>query len=390
MRLNSLRALLALLALPLLASASLGDERAALVKARQDAAEADRRALALERDAAGAEDLAAQARARSTAVAARIQAAEAGIAAANARVAIVGAMQRAQAARLAEKQGPLIRLTAALQLMTRRPALVTLARPGSTADLVHVRALLASVMPVVRERTAGLRAEVARGRALKRSADLAATSLRDGRARLEGERLQLARLEAAERARARRFANSAMFEADRATALGEEARDLTTLMGEIEGQAGIAARLARLPGPVLRPDRPGDVAAPQASARVQRNPPYRLPVIGEVVSGLGEVSAEGVRARGLTIATAPGAIAVAPTRGRVAFAAPYRGYGRIVIIDHGEGWTTLITGLDALDVGVGEAVERGSPLGRAGTSRPRVTVELRRAGRPIDITPLVS
>lgn len=384
------RAALAVAALILLGAASLGDERAALVKARQDAAISGARAQALERDAASAKDAAAQARARSAAVAARIQAAEADIAAANARVNIVAAMQRAQASRLAERQGPLIRITAALQLVTRRPALVTLARPGSTADLVHVRALLASVMPVVRERTAGLRAEVARGRALRRSADLAAASLRGGRARLEGERLQLARLETAERARARRFANSAMFESDRATALGEEARDLTDLVDEIEGQSAIAARLARLPGPVPRPERPGEARPPEASARAQRNPPYRLPVIGEVVSGLGEVSEAGVRARGLTIATAPGAIAVAPTRGRVAFAARYRGYGQIVIIDHGEGWTTLITGLDALNVSVGEAVERGSPLGRAGTNRPRVTVELRRAGRPIDITPLVS
>jgi len=98
-----------------------------------------------------------------------------------------------------------------------------------------------------------------------------------------------------------------------------------------------------------------------------------------------------VRAKGLTLETRPGAQVVAPTRGRIAYAAEYRGFGKIVIIDHGQGWTSLITNLAALDVKVGDPVAQGSPLGRADTGRrPTVTVELRRNGRPVDITPLVS
>ena len=36
---------------------------------------------------------------------------------------------------------------------------------------------------------------------------------------------------------------------------------------------------------------------------------------------------------------------VAPAAGRIAYAGPFRGYGTIVIIDHGGGWTSLISGL---------------------------------------------
>jgi septal ring factor EnvC (AmiA/AmiB activator) len=90
-------------------------------------------------------------------------------------------------------------------------------------------------------------------------------------------------------------------------------------------------------------------------------------------------------ARGLTIATRPGAQVVAPTSGRIAFAGPFRGYGNIVVIDHGLGWTTLLTSLAALNVKVGDSVDAGAPIGRAGPDRPTITVELRRRGTPVDI-----
>src|SRR3546814_18640567 len=62
----------------------------------------------------------------------------------------------------------LFRSVAALQMMARRPPALTLVQPGSLTDLVHVRSLLASTLPVIRERTAGLRAEVEEGNRLRR------------------------------------------------------------------------------------------------------------------------------------------------------------------------------------------------------------------------------
>jgi septal ring factor EnvC (AmiA/AmiB activator) len=92
----------------------------------------------------------------------------------------------------------------------------------------------------------------------------------------------------------------------------------------------------------------------------------------------------------LTLATASGAQVIAPTAGRIAYAGAFRGYGHIVIVDHGGGWTTLITNLASVAVGVGDTVDQGSPLGRAATRKPTITVELRRSGQPVDITPLVA
>ena len=81
---------------------------------------------------------------------------------------------------------------------------------------------------------------------------------------------------------------------------------------------------------------------------------------------------------------------MAPAAGRIAYAGPFRSYGRIVIIDHGGGWTSLVTDMIALSARVGDRVEQGAPIGRAGAGRPTITVELRRAGQPVDIATLVS
>ena len=142
----------------------------ALLAAKREADEATRRSQQLEQQAAQATNEAARARAEAAALAARIEAAEADISAAEARVRIIAVLAAQQRARLAEKQAPLVRLTAALQTMARRPPALALVQPGSVDDVVHIRSLLASTLPVVRARTAALRYEVERGEQLRRQA----------------------------------------------------------------------------------------------------------------------------------------------------------------------------------------------------------------------------
>lgn len=369
---------------------SVEDERARLVVARTAAEQARARSARLEREASRARDAAAEAQAKEAAVAARIQGFEAEIGASEARVAILSTLQRRQARRLARQQGPIVRLMAALQSLARRPVATALVQPGSIADLVHVRATLATVLPVVKTRTEAVRGELERARRLREGAALAARALQRSRGRLAQERVALASLEAQHRLRARDLDRGAMFEQDRAIALGEDARDIVDLMGTLDEQADIRARLIALPGPVPRPANPeATEAAAEESPSPGATPPYRLPLAGPVVTGLGEVASTGVRSRGLTFAPRAQSLAVAPAGGKIVFAGPFRRYGSIVVIDHGDGWTSLVTGLGQLNVRVGEQVVQGAPLGRAAGERPRVTVELRRRGRPVDITPLI-
>lgn len=80
----------------------------------------------------------------------------------------------------------------------------------------------------------------------------------------------------------------------------------------------------------------------------------------------------------------------APASGRVTYAGRFRGYGFVLIIDHGDGWSSVVTNLAALDVAQGQRVEGGATVGRTGAERARVGVELRYQGRPAPITALLA
>lgn len=381
--------LIAMLAIGELAGAqvpTLQEQQGRLQDATAASQAAQARSAELERQAASERDQAVQARQQQAAAAERIKAAEADIAAARARIAIVDRQLADQRTRVAERQGPIMRLIAALQSMSRRPAALGLVQPGSTEDMVHVRAVLGTVMPVVEARTADVRGELDRIRKLRADAEAAVAALRESRRRLEGERIALVRLEAEHRLRSKELDKSALVESDKALAMGEQARDIVDQMAVMGDAAETQGELQALPGPLPRPPQPGDVPAPRRSGG---GAPYMLPVQGVVVTGFGELSPTGVRARGPTFATAAGAQAIAPASGKILYASAFRDYGGIVIIDHGNGWTTLITGLAEVNVRKGEDVTQGRAVGRAGTENPRVTVELRRRGRPMDFTRLL-
>ncbi len=367
------------------------DERQALARAKAQSILAEARAGRLEKIAAEQMNEAEAVKARAAAVAARIQATEADISAAESRIVIIDRLRSEQRDRLAAKQEPAMRLMAALQTLSRRPPALALVQPGSVTDLVHVRAVLAGLIPRLRARTADLRAEIDRSKILRADADRALVGLETAQNRLAEQRQGLLAVFAQRRAVADQTTGQALAEQDKAMAMGEKARDIVELLGRVSVEGEVRDRLAALPGPLIRPTGTGsNDNAPVATVQADQDSiPYRLPVIGTVVQGLGEVSSVGVRSRGLTLSVRPGAQLVAPSGGTIAFAGPFRGYGNIVIIDHGRGWSSVVTSIAALDVRVGDSVLQGSPLGRAGDEQPRVTVELRQKNIPVDITRFV-
>lgn len=368
---------------------SLAEEQRALVSAREQSDRAQQRSSALRRQAEAATNEAERISSQAASLAARIQAAEADIRAARARIAIVGRLQQQQRARLAEKQGPVVRLTAALQMMTRKPTALALVEPRSLDELIYIRSIMSTVVPEIEQRTASLRSEVAQGEKLRVQSARAIASLNESQQHLAQRRNQLAGLKANERSGGQQFSDDAGLEQDRALALGEEARDILDLMDQIRESGAVRESLSRLDGPLLRPNQKGDSSAAGAARNSDVANAYRLPVIGDIVTGLGEISDSGYRSRGLTIEVEPRAQIVAPAAGRVAFSGRYRGYGNILIIEHDANWTSLITNMATTSAEVGDVVVQGAPVGRSGQNDLNVTVELRRNGRPIDIAALV-
>lgn len=364
------------------------DAQKALADAEAQGRDARTRAEALEAKAASAVAAADKTAQESAALAARVQESEAQIAANEAKIGLIERQRVGLRAELAQKQRPLVELTAALQRLARRPAIFSVLRPGTLTDAVYLRAVLETMLPEVARRTAGLRAAIERGRALQVQAEQASTDLRTSQGELNRRRQQLAALEARQRLDSRSASGIADRENERALKLAEEARDLGGLIGELDKAGRLRDQLAALPGPVLRPAQPQNAAVAAAieppAAPTNAPAQYQLPVTGRLVAGFGALGAGQVQSRGISIAARGGAQVVAPGAGRVVFAGPYQGYGTIVIIEHGGGWTSLITGLAVLDVRVGRDVVAGSPIGQAGPGRPILALELRKDGATVN------
>ncbi len=116
------------------------------------------------------------------------------------------------------------------------------------------------------------------------------------------------------------------------------------------------------------------------------------PVDAPIARGFGRVVDEEFRTetfrKGVDFAALAGDPVRAVAAGEVRFAGWFRGYGRIVILDHGEGYFTVSGHLDRVDVTVGDAPDEGEVLGTVGDtgslSGPRLYFEIRRGAEPLD------
>jgi septal ring factor EnvC (AmiA/AmiB activator) len=231
------------------------------------------------------------------------------------------------------------------------------------------------------ERDAEARAAQQAAMARKRSADQEAA--------VEKQRQQLA----AEAARARALAlahpgptpveraahAAAVARADKLAAEQQAAAQKQQLLLQAHAEQARLAALSRSAGPGL------SASVPKATL-----------VAGRLVRAWGATTEDGA-ATGATFSAAPAAFVASPCAGRVGFAAPFRSYGKLMIIECGKGYDFVLAGMDRMDVPIGHAVRAGEPLGRMpdydaahGTDRPGLYVELRKNGVAIDPMPYLN
>ena len=115
------------------------------------------------------------------------------------------------------------------------------------------------------------------------------------------------------------------------------------------------------------------------------------PIAGTVVAGFGRSTAgrfgTTIVRNGIEVAAPEGATARAVHEGTVAFAAPFAGYGVLVIVDHGASAFTLYGHLAEAAVAPGARVRRGEAVGTVGlvpAGGAALYFELRIDGRPVD------
>ena len=341
---------------------------------------------------------------------------------------------------------------AALQRLAAQPPEALIAAPGSPLETVRSAMLLRVAVPAIEDRADRLRAQLhdlalVRGQIAAEQAELSRAT-----AALGGERSRLTGL--IERKKELERSTLAAHEAaqERAQRLAGEAKDLRDLLQRLERIARqredrlardralreahlraereareaarrekadreMAAKLDQEREAQERAERKAEAARQETeAARAEtegslqptpvniakpsnvrnfpgspRSAALVMPARGKLVVGFGEREAGADEtSKGLTIEARAASQVVAPYDGKIVYAGHFRGYGQILIIEHGGRYHSLLAGLDQIDGVVGQWVLAGEPVGvMSGTpgGKPRLYMELRRTGQPINPLP---
>ncbi len=288
----------------------------------------------------------------------------------------------------------------ALQRLAVRPPQALLVTPNDPNDVVRSGLLLRTAIPRMDGRAATIRAELADLAQLQEDIKARRNELAGAGSELNAERRRMADL-ADQKAGLLQETRGALDDTTkRVDQLVRNATDLADLLAKLNerGRAQRALDKARpRPKPTLAlaaPRRPPP--APVAVTRIsQARGNLIVPASGRIVLRFGERNEFGSTAKGITFVTRPGAQVVAPYDGLIVFADRFRQYGLILIIEHGEGYHSLMAGLARVDATVGQWVLGGEPVGVT-TGAPdqikpetnsKLYVEFRRQGQPINPLP---
>lgn len=110
-----------------------------------------------------------------------------------------------------------------------------------------------------------------------------------------------------------------------------------------------------------------------------------MPARGTIVTRYGEETSKGVSSKGIIVKTRPQAQVISPFDGNVIFAGPFRGYGNLIIIEHGKGYLSLLAGLDSINCELGQMLLAGEPVGQMpDSSDSKLYIEIRKDNHPIN------
>lgn len=325
--------------------------------------------------------------------AARIQSKEADVAQLEKDLRGLREVETKKVSMLERRSAELANTLAALQRLGRQPPSAFLTRPQTAIDAVRSASLLGNVVPSLRAEAIDLGEEIAALKQLRDEIFEDRQRLNSAATQLDAERKKLDRLVRRKRAEQNRFSEHAKEQADRALRLAAKAKSIRDLIGRLDAaqharnkpaKSGKKKRFLGLNQALLG-------GRPFSSARGG----LPLPAHGQISLKFGQLDDTGRPLRGIYIETMGLARVTAPYDGQIVYAGPFRDYGQLLIIAHGEGYHTLLAGMSQIDGIVGQWVLSGEPIGQMGPGntadrsleKPKLYVELRRHGEPINPLP---
>ena len=304
------------------------------------------------------------------------------------RVQELSAQEQDLTKKLEADHGSMATTILALERMRRIPPELLIVRPGAPLETAQTALLLQNLLPALNQRAEALSHDIKNLNDVREKLASDQKKLLTTKADLEKQNKALADM-MAKREKDFKSANAAYKSSTaRAERIAAEAQSLTELVSRIEDDPAappVSVREHEDPAPRKK----------QARSKAGRPGKGTWPVSGRALARYGDYDDMGAEIKGLKISAASKSIVIAPMQGTVKYAGTFRNYGHLVILDHANGYHSLIAGMSRPQVAIGQTIKAGEPLGYMPSSSSQdgpltLYYELRRDGEPVDPSNLFS
>lgn len=369
---------------------------------QQKAAEQDRAALDAKRESARGEI--ARLQGELVKLGAEVETYENAARAADARLGALLKDEAALNAQIFKNRADLYTLLAALQRIDRNPPPALATHPDDARSAAQAALLIATMTQRVSDKAQLLTRQLDTLQEVRAEIGTQKQRLAETELKLREKRGQITALIKEKKTQEATLGEQSNAAQKRADQYAREAKSLRELIANLEADADVTPRVKPdsgagqsgqitphgIPVPQLKPSResaPEPLVLPDtlrfADARGKLRPPAR----GRLVYKFNQSLSGGEKAKGVTVSTRSGAQVLAPFSGRIEFDGAFKNYSRVVILNVGDGYFIVLTGMAESFGEKGQNVVAGEPLGRMGEDGAQLYIEFRKSGTPIDPLP---
>jgi len=287
----------------------------------------------------------------------------------------------------------LIKTLAALQNLALRPTESLLVQPLTPVDIIRSAMILRETVPYLEENANRIRKQLQGIESKKKRIEQQIGEIAKQKNVLKIEYRQMDKMSKQKSALYKQIEKKSIDAKKKVDKLALQAQDLRDLLTKLEKQRQEAEKRRKdeerrkqeekqhLDLIKSQPESITNMVSGFAKAKGK----LPIPARGTIVTKYGEQKTKGVSAKGITIATRQGAQVISPFDGTVIFAGPFRGYGNMIIVEHGEGYLSLMSGLGNIDIELGQMLLAGEPVGKmANQPDTELYVEIRKNNQPIN------
>ena len=280
--------------------------------------------------------------------------------------------------KLSNKQ--LFRVMKGLQTLALRPTELLVFQSKTPVDMLRSRDLMRYSLPSIGQMQAETKENLGKLANVRQELLDKKEQTKQAYTDLMTQREKMNRLVGQKKVMQAQYTNYYNESKKKADALAAKAQDLKDLLAQLEKEQALARKKKEQQRALSAPT--PHLTAVGAFGKAKGL--LALPANGTITQHFGDTSVSGAHAKGIIIKTRPNAQITAPFDGTVLFAGPFQNYGRLLIVDHGDEYLTVLAGMEYINASVGQELLAGEPVGAMGQSYTDLYLELRSGGTPED------